>query len=328
MVPSKKLNIDINMKNIVLLLLSLFFLQCTVQNTKTNPNSMKETLLPYHFPTGYLQMKDGEIAYQKEGKGKSVLLFVHGLSSNSDAWYRNIDALKKDFTCIAIDLPGFGKSYKNADAFTAEYFAETIKAFAEKMKLKKFSLVGHSMGGQASIRFAAKYPEKLEKLILIAPAGIEEFTDSEGNAMKMVMNPKMIMATTDEQIDRNYQLNFYKMPKEAEQMIQDRKNIVKASDFEAHAIAIQKSVTGMLEDKVTGDLMKIKTPTLLLFSKNDMLIPNKYFHPLLTMEALSETAQKSIKNSKSVMIDHAGHFLQFEKPAEVNKEIKEFMSAK
>ena len=310
------------MKNIVLIFLSFFFLQCTAQNTKT----MNEILLPYHFPTKYLQLKEGKIAYIKEGNGKKVLLFLHGLSSNSDAWFRNIETLDKDFTCIAIDLPGFGKSYKNADEFTATYFASIVKEFAEKMKIEKFTLVGHSMGGQTAIKFAAKYPEKLDKLILIAPAGIEKFSEFEGTAMKMVMNPTTIMASTEEQIDRNYQLNFYKMPEEAAQMIQDRKNIVKSADFEAHAIAIQKSVKGMLDDTVTQDLEKISTSTLILFGKNDALIPNKYLHPTLTIDELSKTAQESIKGSKLILINEAGHFLQFEKPIEVNKEIKEFLS--
>ena len=254
------------------------------------------------------------------------MIYIHGLSSNSDAWFRNIETLDKDFTCIAIDLPGFGKSYKNAEEFTATYFASIVKEFAEKMKMDKFTLVGHSMGGQTAIKFAAKYPEKLDKLILIAPAGIEKFSEFEGTAMKMVMNPTTIMASTEEQIDRNYQLNFYKMPKEAAQMIQDRKNIVKSADFEAHAIAIQKSVKGMLDDTVTQDLEKISTPTLILFGKNDALIPNKYLHPTLTIDELSKTAQESIKGSKLVLIDEAVHFLQFEKPIEVNKEIKEFLS--
>ncbi len=310
------------MKNIVLIFLSLFFLQCTAQN----PKNMNDILLPYHFQTKYLQLKEGKIAYIKEGNGKKVLLFLHGLSSNSDAWYRNIETLDKDFTCIAIDLPGFGKSYKNADEFTATYFASIVKEFAEKMNIEKFTLVGHSMGGQTAIKFAAKYPEKLDKLILIAPAGIEKFSVFDGTAMKMVMNPTTIMASTEEQIDRNYHLNFYKMPKEAAQMIQDRKNIVKSADFEAHAIAIQKSVKGMLDDTITQDLEKISTPTLFLFGKNDALIPNKYLHPTLTIDELSKTAQESIKESKLVLIDEAGHFLQFEKPIEVNKEIKEFLS--
>ena len=312
------------MKNIIIAILSIFFLNSAAQKT----NTMKEMLLPYHFPTQYLQLNDGEVAYQKEGKGKKVLVFVHGLSSNSDAWYRNIETLKKDFTCIAIDLPGFGKSFKNGNDFTATYFAEIIKEFTDQLKIKKFTLVGHSMGGQASIKFASKYPEKLDKLILIAPAGIEEFNAFEGNAMKMVMNPNMIMATSEDQIEKNYQMNFFKMPKEADQMIQDRKNIVKASDFEQHAIAIQKSVSGMLDDKVVDDLAKIKTPTLFLFAKNDQLIPNKYLHPTLKIETLGKTAQTSINNSKLMIIDEAGHFLQFEKPMEVNAAIKDFMSCK
>ena len=312
------------MKTFFLCIFTLFFLQIPAQNTKP----MKEILLPYHFPTKYLQLKDGEIAYIKEGNGKKVLVFVHGLSSNSDAWYRNIETLKKDFTCIAIDLPGYGRSFKNSEEFTTTYFAEILKEFTEKMNLKKFTLVGHSMGGQTSIKFAAKYPEKLEKLILIAPAGIEEFSEFEGGAMKMVMNSKTIMATTADQIDRNYQLNFFKIPKEANQMIQDRKNIVTSSDFELHAIAIEKSVRGMLEDKVLQDLAKIKTPTLFIFAKNDALIPNKYLHPLLTIDTLSKSAQNAVADSKLSLIAEAGHFLQFEKPAEVNKEITDFMSCK
>ncbi len=311
------------MKSFLFSLLSILFLQCAAQNTKP----MKETLLPYHFPTKYLQLNEGEIAYVKEGKGPKVLIFVHGLSSNANAWYRNIESLKNDFTCIAIDLPGYGRSFKNTDEFTATYFATILKEFAEKMKLKKFTLVGHSMGGQASIKYAAAYPENLEKLILIAPAGIEQFTEFEGNAMKMVMNKNTIMSTTEEQIDRNYLLNFYKMPQEAAHMIQDRKNIMKSSDFEQHAIAISKSVSGMLDDKVNDDLAKINTPTLILFAKNDLLIPNKYLHPLLTIDALAKTAQESITKSILVMINDAGHFLQFEKPTEVNNEIKKFMFA-
>ena len=312
------------MKKILSVIVSIFFLNISAQNKR----SMKETLQPYHFPTQYLKLNEGEVAYVKEGGGKKTLVFVHGLSSNADAWYRNIEELKDDFTCIAIDLPGYGKSYKNAGDFTATYFSEIISKVTDQLKIKNFTLVGHSMGGQAAIKFAAEYPEKLEKLILIAPAGIEKFTDFEGNAMKMVMKQKTIMATTPEQIERNYNLNFFKMPKEAEKMILDRKNIVNADDFALHALAIEKSVSGMLDDTVTSELSQIITPVLFLFAKNDMLIPNKYLHPLMTIDQVAKEAENHVKNSKLIMIDEAGHFLQFEKPAVVNKEIKAFVNCK
>ena len=312
------------MKKILCVIVSIFFLNISAQKKR----SMKETLQPYHFPTQFLKLEEGEVAYMKEGQGKKTLVFVHGLSSNADAWSRNIEDLKDDFTCIAIDLPGYGKSYKNAGDFTATYFSEIISKVTDQLKLKNFTLVGHSMGGQAAIKFAAKYPEKLEKLVLIAPAGIEKFTDFEGNAMKMVMKQKTIMATTPEQIERNYNLNFFKMPKEAEKMILDRKNIVNAADFDLHALAIEKSVSGMLDDTVTSELSQIRTPVLFLFAKNDMLIPNKYLHPLMTIDHVAEEAENHVKNSKLIMIDEAGHFLQFEKPAVVNKEIKAFVNCK
>lgn len=313
-----------NMKKLLILVLHFFVLNCSAQNTKT----MKEILSPYHSVTNFIQLKEGDIAYTKEGTGNKTLVFVHGLSSNADAWYRNIEELKKNYTCIAIDLPGYGKSYKNAEAFTPTYFAEVIKEFSEKLKLKKFTLIGHSMGGQASIRFATKYPEKLEKLILVAPAGIEEFSEFEGNAMKSVMKQKTIMATSEDQIQRNYQLNFFKMPKEAEHMIEERKKITQTSDFDLHALAIEKSIAGMLDDVVITDLPKVKTPALLLFAKNDMLIPNKYLHPLMTLENVAEKAQKSLNGSKLIIMDEVGHFIQFEKPAEVNREIEAFMRGK
>ncbi len=289
------------------------------------PKTMKELLQPYHLETKTVKLKDGDLAYVKEGKGKNILVFVHGLSSNADAWYRNIEELKKDYTCYAIDLPGYGKSYKKAPAFTPTYFAEVIKEFSEKMKLRKFTLVGHSMGGQTSLKFASLYSEKVKNLVLIAPAGIEEFTEMEGKTMLMVTTKEGVMNTSDEQIDKNYLINFHKMPKEAASMIADRKAIKKSSDFEAHAEAIVASVKGMLDDKVIDVLPKIKKPTLLIFGKNDFLIPNRYFHPAMTIDDVAEKAKKSLCKSETVMIDEAGHFLMFEKPSEVNQAIRAFL---
>ena len=308
------------LRNVLFLFVSTFSI--TFAQT---PKTMKELLQTYHFETKSVTLKDGELAYVKEGKGKKVLVFLHGLSSNSDAWYRNIEELKKDYTCYAIDLPGFGKSYKNAPAFTPTYFAEVLNEFSEKMKLKKFTLVGHSMGGQAAVKFAALYPNKLKNLILVAPAGIEYFTEAEGNMMMMVTTKEGVMNTSDDQIDRNYAINFHEMPKEAASMIQDRKTIKNSSDFEAHAEAIVASIKGMLDDKVIDDLPKIKQPTLLLFGKNDFLIPNRYFHKGMTIDDVAEKAKKSISNSEFLMINEAGHFLMFEKPTEVNNAIKAFL---
>ncbi len=307
----------------ILFLIFISLLSCTAQKEK--PNTMREVLQPYHFKTRFVSLKDGELAYTKEGNGKNVLIFVHGLSSNADAWYRNIEDLQKDFTCYAIDLPGYGKSYLKASEYTPTYFAETIREFAEKMNVQKFTVVGHSMGGQTAIKFASKYPEKLDRMILIAPAGIEEFTEFEGNTMKMVTTKGAIMNTSDEQIDKNYAINFFKMPQEANRMIADRKAIKNTDDFEQHAEAIVGSVHGMLNDKVIADLEKITVPTLLLFGKNDFLIPNRYLHAAMAVDDVAGKAKTALKGSQLQMIENAGHFLMFEKPQEVNHAVRAFL---
>lgn len=307
-------------KNLLFLFVTVFSM--TFAQT---PKKMKELLQPYKFETKTVALKDGELSYMKEGKGKKVLLFVHGLSSNADAWSRNIEDLKEDYTCYAIDLPGYGKSFLKAGAYTPTYFAGVIKEFSEKMKIKNFALVGHSMGGQTALKFASLYPEKINSLVLVAPAGIEEFTEFEGNTMMLVTTRQGVMNTSDEQIDKNYLINFYKMPEEAAPMIADRKNIKIASDFGDHADAIVGSVKGMLSDKVIADLPIIKKPALILFGKNDFLIPNRYFHAGMSVEDVAQKAEKALCNSTVKIIDEAGHFLMFEKPKEVNAAIKAFI---
>ena len=301
---------------------ALLITACKAQIKK---NTMTENISTYHYKSHKTRLSEGNVFFTKEGKGNTTLVFLHGLSSNSDAWYRNIESLKDNYTCIALDLPGHGKSYKNAEEYTPTYYAKVLEEFLEKQNIKKIVLIGHSMGGQAAVRFANLHPEMVEKLILVAPAGIEEFSDSESVTIKTFTTKDAVKNTSDEQIERNYNLNFYKTPPEAANMIAERKAAKTASDFDMHALAIEKSVKGMLDDKVILDFPELKMPVLILFGKNDALIPNKFLHIGMTTEKVAEKGKNLISNSKVVMFEESGHFLQFEKPKEVNHAIAEFI---
>lgn len=291
-----------------------------------NTQLMKEVLSPYEFSSESIALEDGEISYYKAGKGEKVLLFIHGLSSNADAWQRNIQELQKEYTCIALDLPGHGKSFLQGGQQTPSYFAKIILELMEKLGHKKFTLVGHSMGGQAALKFALLYPEKLEQLVLVAPAGIEEFTFTEAQMMLAFTTPKALESTSDEQIEKNYHLNFYQFPKEAEKMVEDRKKIRQASDFSQHMQAVVQSVKGMLIDPVHEQLAEVKVPTLIVFGQNDALIPNRFLHPQLTLEDLAEKARTEIPTSKVVVLPESGHFLMFERPREFNEVLRGFIN--
>ena len=296
--------------------------------SQTTQKPMKELLSEYEFKTHSTTLDGLEISYIKEGAGEKTLLFVHGLSSNADAWSKNIADLKADYTCVAVDLPGYGKSSLPDAAYTPSYFAEVLSKFIEKLDLKNVILIGHSMGGQASVKLATEHPELIGKLILVAPAGLEQFSEANAAMMKGFLTPASVKNTTDAQIENNYALNFYVQPEEVSKMITDRKNITKASDFEAHCNAIVKSVSGMLDDRVCDDLKAIQQPTLVIFGDKDMLIPNRYFNPTLTTEAVGKIALENIQHATLEFIPDAGHFVQFEKPKEVNALIQQFVDKK
>lgn len=309
------------------LLIIIILLNTSVfsQNSK---KLMKEVLSEYNFKTQSITLDSLEISYIKEGEGDKTLLFIHGLSSNADAWAKNIETLKKDFTCIAVDLPGYGKSSKPNAAYTPTYFAEILNKFIKKLELKNMTLIGHSMGGQASIKFATTYPEAIEKLILVAPAGLEQFSETNAAFMKSYFTPESVKNTTNEQIEKNYALNFYEQPEDVSKMVEDRKNIKESLDFDAHCKAIVNSIAGMLDDTVFTNLKHISQPTLVIFGDKDMLIPNRYFNPSLTIEAVGKIASENIKAVKVEFIKEAGHFVQFEKSEETNKLIQQFVDEK
>ncbi|QCX36905.1 alpha/beta hydrolase [Aureibaculum algae] len=310
--------------------IALIFLFCinTILFAQNTPKLMKNIVSEYTYPAKSISIDSLEISYIMEGKGTTTLLFLHGLSSNADAWSKNIETLKNNYICLALDLPGYGKSSMLNVEYTPSFFASITHQLIKKLELKNVVLIGHSMGGQASIKLATTYPKDIQKLILIAPAGLETFKKEQANFMKTAYTAASVKNTTDEQIVTNYALNFYKLPEDAQKMIDDRKHIKNASNFNAHCEAIIKSIAGMLDEPVFDQLKDIKQKTLVIFGNEDKLIPNRYFNPTLSTEKVGNIAKEQIKNVEVEYIPESGHFVQFEKPNQVNLLIEKFVESK
>lgn len=302
-----------------------FILLNTITFSQNAKLPMKKILSEYNFKIKCVTIDDLEISFIKKGKGKTTLLFLHGLSSNANAWSKNIKELQNNYTCVALDLPGFGKSTIVSAAYTPSYYAEIGHKIIKKLKLKNVVLIGHSMGGQASIKLALNYPKDIKKLILVAPAGLETFSTQQATFMKTTYTSGFVQQTTNEQIKKNFEFNFFELPSEVDQMIEDRIKIKEATNFKEHCNAIVKSVAGMLNEPVNANLKEIVQPTLVLFGLNDLLIPNKYFNPTLNIKNIGEIAEHNIKNVSVKYIENCGHFAQFEKSKEINNLIRNFL---
>ncbi len=288
---------------------------------------MEFSNLKYPYKVKFINLKNNiTLSYADEGRdNKEVVIFIHGLASYMPAWKKNVPVLEKYFRCIPIDLPGYGKSSKGNYPVSMDFYADKIIEFLDKLGLKRVILVGHSMGGQISIFTALKYPDRISKLILASPAGFETFNEFESQILKNFTTVNLLMNNPLEQLRQKVLMNFYKMPKDAEFMIEDRIALKNTKEFKLYCLSVVKSLNAMLDQPVFDNLKLIKQPTLVLFGENDFLIPNRELHKNLTTKLVADSGIGEINNSKLVMISECGHFLQFEKSDEFNKAVKEFL---
>jgi pimeloyl-ACP methyl ester carboxylesterase len=273
-----------------------------------------------------LVVKNIKMAYIEKGKG-STILFVHGLGGNLSHWQKNFHVLSTTFHCIAVDLPGYGHSDKlfTIDKDQLQFYADVLSSFIKKKNLKKIVLAGHSMGGQIATIVALQNPKLISKLILLAPAGLETFTEAEAKIMINATPAAVFEKQEEAAIRYNYRQNFYQQPADVEMLIQDRLRLKICPDIKQYTQAVSNSIKGMLAHPIRKDLGNLIQPVLILFGENDGLIPNRILHPNLKRgDMLTEVAHQ-IKRNKIISIPGAGHFVQFEQPGEINKEIKFFL---
>lgn len=304
-------------------IISVLFSACSTYMNIPKLKSMSE--LEYRADVKYAQLSnDITLAYSDQGNGEETIIFIHGLGSYLPAWDKNIPELSKNFRCIAIDLPGYGKSTKNPHSGLMSFYADVVMEFVNKMGLKQVTLAGHSMGGQISMVAALQHPEIVKNLILVDPAGFEEFHPGQKKWFQDVMTVNLVKLTPYEAIETNLATNFYNLPKDAHFMIKDRAAMRTASDFDNYCLAVSVSVAGMVNEPVIDKLEMLSQPTLIFFGENDNLIPNRYLNPGRTVDIAKSGASK-IKGSKLVMVPKCGHFMMFEKADVFNNEVANFL---
>lgn len=311
------------MNKIYLAFAALLLFSCTASKHIPTLETFQD--IEYRYETHKIELSDDlTLAYVEEGEGDQVVISIHGLGSYLPAWDKNIGDLSDKYRMIAIDLPGYGKSSKGNYEYSMTYYAAVVKEFAEAKGFKKINIAGHSMGGQIALVTALQYPELVDKLILVAPAGFEVFNKGEREWFRNVMTVDGVKLTTVEQIRSNLSYNFYRMPADAEFMFTDRVAMRKAADFDAYCYAVAQSVRGMVDQPVYDFLPEIKHETLVLFGENDNLIPNRFLNGGKT-EKYAKDGSSRMPNAKLVMLPKTGHFAQYEQAERVNEEIRAFL---
>lgn len=117
-------------------------------------------------------LKNGQLAYKKIGKGEQPLLAFHGFGQSKEVFDSWESQLGNRYTIYAFDLFYHGESQRVEKELTKDEWQEHLLEFIEIHQLKRFSILGYSLGGRFAIASSILFSNKVDELILIAPDGI------------------------------------------------------------------------------------------------------------------------------------------------------------
>jgi len=155
-----------------------------LHQTNKTKQTAKAKVLPEHISKAWhnsLFIDDtfnGEVAVLQAGlEHKQTLVLVHGLGQlGMQDWFSVIPVLAKQYHIVTFDLPGFGYSAIPQGRYSPTNYAKVVAGITREYAKSKAIVIGHSMGGAISLRFASMFPELLSKLVLVDAAGILEKT--------------------------------------------------------------------------------------------------------------------------------------------------------
>lgn len=128
----------------------------------------------------YSAFRQGKIFYETTGKGK-VLVLLHGFLESSEIWKSLAEKLSPGHKVVCIDLPGHGRSDCFGYVHSMELMADAVNKVMQDLNLRRYIMVGHSMGGYVALAYAKKYTTHLKGLILFQSTPLSDTEEKKAD---------------------------------------------------------------------------------------------------------------------------------------------------
>lgn len=242
------------------------------------------------------------ISTRQAGTGPLALIFLHYWGGSSLTWQPIISDLASRHTrtplrCIAVDQRGWGDSTKDAPSFTLDDMADDVVELVKKLGVKRYIVVGHSMGGKVAQLLASRKPQGLEGLALVAPSPPvpQPMPDEERLG---ILGAYGIQEAPRAMTKR---LAHKQLPEEVEKRIEE--DTLKGSKGAWEAWPGQN----MLVD-ISAQVKEISVPSLVIAGG---------FDTVDSEESLRVRLLPFIKSAELKVVPGSGHLLPYEAPGEV-----------
>jgi pimeloyl-ACP methyl ester carboxylesterase len=253
-----------------------------------------------------------KIRYLEAGEQtKPTVILLHGLGGQAENWQLNIAPLSKNFHVVAPDQIGFGKSDKPLLKYRVGTYVDFLDKFMAELKIERASLVGNSMGGWIAGLYAVKYPNRVEKIVLADAAGI---MPKEIDLDRIYQ----LNSSTRDEVRASLKLVFASPMYASNEALIDQFLTQRIAAGDGYTISSIIESIRRREDFLDARLAEIKKPTLIVWGRQDGLLPL----------ADGERFNKGIAGSSLVIFDNCGHVPQVEKAADFNQAVLKFLTGK
>lgn len=254
---------------------------------------------------------DLRIAYRMQGAGPPLVL-LHGALSDSRAWRNQLEALSDDYTVVAWDAPGCGRSSDPPETFSLSDYADALAGLIGILGLERPHLLGLSFGGGLALEFYRRYPDVPRSLVLASAyagwAGSLSPEDVEGrlqNGLRQSGWPP------ERVVEKWIPTLFSESP--PERAVAETAEVM--ADF--HPAGMRAMLRAFAAADLRGTLPEIGVPTLLLYGEADRRSPLP----------VAREMHAAIPGSELVVMEGVGHVGNVEAPEKFNSAVRGFLSA-
>lgn len=262
----------------------------------------------------YAEIGDGlRVHYHEAGQGPAVV-FLHGSGPGASGWsnfrHNYGHFADKGFRVILPDTLGYGYSSKpDGTDYTLDFLVAALERFLSAIGLERCSVVGNSHGGAMAIRLALNRPETVERLVLMAPGGLEErdvYVKMEGirTMMKAFMDPAGI---TRASMRRVFELQLFDPSLVTEELLDERVEIAELQP--------KRVLTSMQVPNLASQIGQLACPVFALWGVDDKFCPMSG----------AVTIARSCRRARVLLLSECGHWVMVEKAALFNDMCTRFL---
>jgi 3-oxoadipate enol-lactonase/4-carboxymuconolactone decarboxylase len=264
------------------------------------------------------------IHYEVKGKGEEKLIFIHGGFNSSKVWGKVMGLMPEGLECFALDTRGCGDSEKPKEGYSFAMLSQGVASFMDALDIDRANIIGHCFGGNIAIYFAANFPEKVNRVVLVDTVArkstISALMTSEG--IKGLMESEQVKGLLTGEAISVESFTWGMISRLIDFMVYDPAKLT-LSDAAAFLDGFLKadmsggtqSLSSLISADLEAELKKIKRPLLVIHGAEDKLYPPEE----------GRFIAESVPSGKLAIIERSGHFPLIEQPEEFVKALVAFL---